>query len=435
MCVCPGCGRAAAWIRQATRRPIPKELRNPAQGWTAAGTEGRRAYPEEPREKVINPKSGCIDPHAWSTLPLRFVMGWQGTDRAMRAAERRQQREEQNRQRELARQTKEQAKLSAIEQARLEVSTYENRIEILRSVHKEQGQIWDWTGIAASLPPPIPEKHCYHELRARQRACLVSPEQQPSCDSVIAEARLQDEQDYQQALLDHAAEIAEWEKLKTLSRRILAGEPKAYTEALVELSPLRELSELGSTLYFTLHDAQLLECVLKVNGIQAIPAEVKSLTSTEKLSIKPMPRARFHELYQDHICSCILRVAREVLALLPANAVLITASADSTDPTTGHGVEQPVLSAVLPRSSMVGLDYEHLDPSDALENFLHRGDFRASRKVGGFSPIVPLKPADIPCTASQTADHGDLLARARHMREDLHAELAKFSPRSPAPAI
>lgn len=85
-------------------------------------------------------------------------MGWQATDRAMQAAERRQQREEQKRQRELARQTREQAKLSAIEQARLEVSTHENHLEVLRSVHKEQGQVWDWAGVAASLPPSIPQK-------------------------------------------------------------------------------------------------------------------------------------------------------------------------------------------------------------------------------------------------------------------------------------
>ena len=40
---------------------------------------------------------------------------------------------------ELQRRAKEQAKLSALEQARLEVETYENRIDVLLSVHKEQG--------------------------------------------------------------------------------------------------------------------------------------------------------------------------------------------------------------------------------------------------------------------------------------------------------
>lgn len=361
-------------------------------------------------------------------------MGWQATIRAMEAAERRQQREAQKRQRKLARQAKEQAKLSAIEQARLEVNTYENRLEVLLSVHKEQGEVWDWAGVAASLPLPTPQKHSYHELRAQQEACLLSPEQQPSCDSVIPQARLQDEQDYRQALQNHATEMADWEKLKALSRRVLAGEPKAYTEALVELSPLGELSELGSTLYFAIDDARLLECVLKVNGIQAIPAEVKSLTTTEKLSVKPMPKARFHELYQDHICSCVLRVAREVFALLPADAVLVTATAESTDPATGHHIDQPVLSVVITRASMNGLDYEHLDPSEAIESFLHRGDFKASRKVGAFAAIVPLDPAEVPRTSAQTAGPGDLMAQVRRMRDDLRAELAKFGPQSRASA-
>ena len=75
-------------------------------------------------------------------------MGPKGTQRAIQAAERRRERETQRRLRELERQAKQQAKLSAIEQARLEVETYENRVEALRSVHKEQGEAWDWPGVA-----------------------------------------------------------------------------------------------------------------------------------------------------------------------------------------------------------------------------------------------------------------------------------------------
>jgi hypothetical protein len=71
-------------------------------------------------------------------------MGWKGTLRAIEAFQRRQQRDAQKRQRELERQNKEQAKLSAIEQARLEVETHENKLEVLLSVHREQGEIWDW---------------------------------------------------------------------------------------------------------------------------------------------------------------------------------------------------------------------------------------------------------------------------------------------------
>ena len=70
-------------------------------------------------------------------------MGYRAAIRAMEAAQRRQEREAQKRQRELERQNKEQVKLSAIEQARLEVEIYENKLEVLLSVHRQQGEIWD----------------------------------------------------------------------------------------------------------------------------------------------------------------------------------------------------------------------------------------------------------------------------------------------------
>lgn len=66
-------------------------------------------------------------------------MGWKGTLKAIEAAERRQQRDAQKRLRELERQSREQAKLSAIEQARLEVETHERGLDVLLSVYKEQG--------------------------------------------------------------------------------------------------------------------------------------------------------------------------------------------------------------------------------------------------------------------------------------------------------
>ena len=58
-------------------------------------------------------------------------MGYKANIRAIQAVERRQQRDAQKRMRELERQAKEQAKLSEIEQARLEVETFENRLEML----------------------------------------------------------------------------------------------------------------------------------------------------------------------------------------------------------------------------------------------------------------------------------------------------------------
>src|SRR5687767_5183335 len=148
-------------------------------------------------------------------------MGWKSTLKAIQAAERRQQRDAQKRLRELERQSKEEAKLSAIEQARLEVETYESGLEVLLSVHKEQGEVWDWFELASALPPHSPRKLPRHELKARQRVT----------SQTFDEACAEDEREFQEAMLVHSHEMVERERMKAIARRILAGEHKAYTEA------------------------------------------------------------------------------------------------------------------------------------------------------------------------------------------------------------
>ena len=140
-------------------------------------------------------------------------MGYQATIRAMQAAERRQQRDAQKRFRELERQTKEQAKLSAIEQARLEVETFENQLEVLLSIHKEQGETWDWTAIAASLPPVCPQRHSRNEQRAKQRAAVLPVHRRETANILIVQARLRDEEEFQQASQAYSEQMGEWEKL------------------------------------------------------------------------------------------------------------------------------------------------------------------------------------------------------------------------------
>jgi hypothetical protein len=362
-------------------------------------------------------------------------MGPRGSLRALEADERRRQREAQRQQRELERRKKEQAKLSAIEQARLEVETHENRLEVLLSVHKEQGPPWDWPALAAALPPPCPQRTSYRESQAKQRALVLHPEKQQGAEASLQQAQAEDERVFQEGLRAHAEECAEWEELRSIARRILAGEHKAFIEALVEFSPLAEISDVGSLMHFTVETAKLIRCELKVNGTQAIPADVKTLTAAEKVSVKPMPKARFHEIYQDYVCGCMLRVAREVFAMLPVDTVLITGSADILDTRTGQTSEQPVLSAVMPREVIGSLDFDKLDPSDAMENFLHRGNFKASRKAGAFQPITPLTPADVPQTSTEAMSCADLLASARRMREELQVKLAALrassTPESP----
>jgi hypothetical protein len=244
----------------------------------------------------------------------------------------------------------------------------------------------------------------------------------------VEEARDVDEREYQTARARYETEFAQWKKIHSLARRVLAGEGRAYTEAVSESSALTEISNLGSSIQMTVHDAKVIGCELKVNGRDVIPADAKSLTAAGKLVLKAMPKARFHEIYQDYVCGCVLRLAREMFALLPVDTVILTATVDGIDSRTGHTAELPVLSVVVARSEIERLVFEHLDPSDALENFQHRGDVMASRKSGEFIPIIPLSPADIAPPTPETMDFTSLMARVKQFRAELSTMLKPAIP-------
>ena len=280
-------------------------------------------------------------------------------------------------------------------------------MDVLLSVHKERTTGVDWRALSSALPPPEPPRLARHELVALAKR------------SNLEEARGVDDHEYQTARTTYEEQFAQWEKMHLLAWRVQAGEPRAYTEALSGSLTLTEISNLGSAIHMTVHDPKLIECELKVNGRDVIPADTKSLSAAGKLVVKTMPKARFHEIYQDYVCGCVLRLAREMFALLPVDNVILTATVDGIDSRTGHVAELPVLSVAATRTEIEHLDFERLDPSDAVENFQHRGDVMTSRKSEGFVPIIPLSPADIAPPPAETLDFTSLVERVRQFRGEL----------------
>jgi len=340
----------------------------------------------------------------------------------------RREREAQKRQRELERQAIAAAKLSERQKAMWEADTYANKLEVLLSVHKARGEKWDWCAVAAALQPIRPSNLCFHLSRAQQNTLLQSTGDQQTEKAAILLAEEQDKNEFSEATQKFKSETKEWESLVALGRRIVAGDPQAYLDAIAEIDPLAELSEYGASAKFKFHNAQTLSCELSVSDTGAVPAESKTLTSTGKLSIKPVPRARFHEIYQDYICSCMLRVVRESFALLPIETLIVTAWTSLVEVGTA-----PVLSAAFTRTGVERLDFESLDPSDAVEVFTHRGAFKASRKAGAFQAITPLVPADLPSKAApDNADMSELRSRVADLRKALSADLSKLKSTSSA---
>jgi hypothetical protein len=357
------------------------------------------------------------------------MSSWTGEIRRREAEARRSERETRKRHRELERRIKERAKLSALEQARLDVEAHENALEVLLSVHKEQSAPIEWAKFATALPPHPPGRSGRHEFAAVLRHGVADLKNAAKSGNAAAEqARMQDEREYQAGRESYESEVAECERMRALATRVLSGEAGAYSETISEFSSLGEMAHLGSSIHITVRSPKLMECVLTVNGREAIPVEVKSLTAAGKLSVKAMSKPRFHEIYQDYVCGCVLRLAREVLALLPVDQVLVTASVNGTDARTGQPADVPVLSAAMSREVIERLDFEHLDPSDSMENFPHHGDVKASRKGGEFVAIFPLTPADLAPAQPERMDFTGLLNNLRQLRADIGSKLKHAIP-------
>ena len=329
-------------------------------------------------------------------------MGWKSTLRSIQAAARRAEREAQRRQRELERQRAQLAKMQALERAAYEVQVYENYIEVLLSIHKECSDTWNWESIRSASPPAGPVKSSGQEISALYKLSAFEPgfldrlfkrveSKRNELAEIVEEAKRRDEKEYQEALQAYKQEYAAWEEAHNLATWVLAGDPEAYTEVIKETDPFSDISELGSSIEFRVENARLVEAVLHVRAEDVVPSETKSLLKSGKVSVKKMSKTKYYELYQDYICGCVLRVARELMALLPIEMVIATAVGKLLNTQTGHMEEQSILAVAIPRDTLEGLNCNMIDPSDSMANFVHRMAFR---KTQGFSAIKALTPSD-----------------------------------------
>ncbi len=329
--------------------------------------------------------------------------------RSANASQRRYERESKHKQRELERQQNQFEKMQEFERATYEVAVYENLIDVLTSVHKDVGPTWDWQHILDSTARPSEPNRVNFtiwEQSARERLNNYKPSivektfRKPqakiaSLEADIAKAVSKDEAEYQQAYQEYQDEYEQWKNTKDLAERIIARDVNAYLEAISEIAPFQEIPEIGAGLNFSIDDELndlLMEVDLRVRDESTIPKEVKSLLKSGKLSTKVMPKTKYFALYQDYICGCVLRVARELFVLLPLEIVIVTAIGNVLNTKTGHIEEKPILSIAIPRATLNSLNFDSLDPSDSMSNFIHKMSFKPT---AGFSAIEKLKASDI----------------------------------------
>ncbi|SOB98595.1 uncharacterized protein DUF4236 [Ureibacillus xyleni] len=269
------------------------------------------------------------------------------------------------------------------ELARYEVEMYLYTCEVLKSIHIEADDPVNWSEFAISPPPFQIDEVGPNEQLALQTLSNYKPgfferlfknDKKESLEDAVLLARKQDEQSYE-----------DWQKLKTLSERILTGDLDAYMQVIEEMDPLNDLSEFGSGFEIGCNDSTTLFVTFDVHSKSVIPTMEKSLTKAGNLSVKKLTETKYFDLQQDYVSSCTIRIARDLFALLPIETAYVHAYDEQLNTENGHVEKFCILSVKFDRSTFETLNFYNIDPSDALNNFKHNMKFR---KTLGFSEVM-----------------------------------------------
>lgn len=318
------------------------------------------------------------------------------------------ERDARRRQRELEKQKKELERMGELARAKYEIEVYENHLDVLKSIHKDCGTVWDWEKIITSKAPDYEEPPYKHENEIEAQNLLKNynpnffertfgkvEKKKANLLKNMEDAKEIDKAEYEKACEEYRERYREkynkWKITTELAKRIIDGDARSYLEAIKEVNLFEEIKQLGSEIKIQITDKNLIISNLYMHSEKVVPSEVKSLLKSGKLFVKPIPITKFNEIYQDYVCGCVLRVARELFALLPIEMVIVNAIGNLLNTKTSYMEDAPILSACIPRKTLQNLNFNTIDPSDSMKNFVHRMNFK---KGTGFSSVDVLNPSE-----------------------------------------
>ena len=176
-------------------------------------------------------------------------------------------------------------------------------------------------------------------------------------------------------------------ELKGFADRVSSGDIDSYLEVIDEVKPFDDLLQYGSGFEVGTDRSDALEVEFAVKSDEVIPQEAVVESSSGTISRKELTKTAYFDLLQDYVSSTVIRVARDCIALLPVDTVLVTAVDKVLNTATGNDEEVAILSVKITREQLEVINFDRIDPSDALTAFGAEFKFK---KTEGFSPIQRL---------------------------------------------
>jgi len=174
--------------------------------------------------------------------------------------------------------------------------------------------------------------------------------------------------------------------LKEINQGIQKNDPNSYMAAMKLFNPTRELMKFlkqYSLILQTDNQHHAIELTMKEDDV--VPKTKIELTRTgQSIRRVALGKSEFNQLYQDIICSCILRASKDCLQILPLTHIIVDVKQNQISTSTGQEESICILSVTIDRDTLENLNFSRIDPSDALSNFEHNMNFK---KLKGFNPV------------------------------------------------
>lgn len=160
--------------------------------------------------------------------------------------------------------------------------------------------------------------------------------------------------------------VAFWEYCHDKAYEVLNGNIDMYFQIIQDVGPLDDLLDYGFNFQCGTDNPNIMVVEFETKQEAIMPSKDSMITTD------------YNDLLQDYICSCSIRVARDLFALLPVAHVIVNAISD----------RNTVLSVDFERRIFTKLKFQGSDASDVVEQFECNMAFDRQR---GFQPVNQLE--------------------------------------------
>lgn len=301
---------------------------------------------------------------------------------------------------DIERQNKHNEKMALYDQIVDYVEAHNDYIRKLTEIHKSISKIPSWYLASDIKQPSEPLKTTDNEDYARKKLENYHP---TFTDKLFKKAQkniialeknlndsiIRDNEEYNKKVDIYNAKVQKINSHLELNSNILRQSPDAYRQVVLEVIDFSQYDTLCKSLDMQFDHSNFMVEIAHSDIDELIPAKEYSALKSVRLSEKPLSSRKRLEMYQAHVMSSSVKVAREIFAYLPINSLVVNSKVRVLDPSTGIFEFKTVLSVLYDKHTFDNVNFENIMLSDFLNKFEFNMNFKVTK---GFSAVKDINP-------------------------------------------